>query len=151
MALEPDLLAQPARLVAPLQNDVAALVVVAPRALVAQYLGCTCGGDVGVKRRKAVVSRGSGFGLRASELGVRVKVSGVGCLVTGGASGWRSAAEHLIRSGDAAESILRAARLIGVRGERDLAIGSLHLFRRRVVRHPDARVVVRVAGLSAWE
>ena len=36
---EPDLLAQPARLVAPLQDDVAALVVVAPRALVAQHLG----------------------------------------------------------------------------------------------------------------
>mgnify|MGYP004163327227 CR=1 FL=1 len=31
--------AQPARLVAPLQDDVAALVVVAPRALVAQHLG----------------------------------------------------------------------------------------------------------------
>ena len=78
MAFEPDLLAQPARLVAPLQNDVAALVVVAPRALVAQYLGCTCGGDVGVKCRKAVVSRGSGFGLRASELGVRVVGGGPG-------------------------------------------------------------------------
>ena len=35
---EPDLLAQPTRLVAPLQDDVAALVVVTPRALVAQHL-----------------------------------------------------------------------------------------------------------------
>ena len=51
---EPDLLAQPARLVAPLQDDVAALVVVAPRTLVAQHLVwgetvCAHNGDGGVQ------------------------------------------------------------------------------------------------------
>jgi hypothetical protein len=68
--LEPDLLAQPARLVAPLQDDVAALVVVTPRALVAQHLGCARGGDGGIKGRTTGV-RGSGVGVRALRLGVR--------------------------------------------------------------------------------
>ena len=81
--LTPDLLAQPARLVAPLQDDVTALVVVTTRALVAQHLGCACGGDIGGKGRTTGV-RGLGVGLRASGLGVRAgRNYGLGCGVPG--------------------------------------------------------------------